>query len=102
MIHSGKDKVRTVRWIEWIQKIILLLIFYLELLLLGKRKNAISKSKGLNLTLHEMCFFLLHFFPSFGIRVEEVREFYNYQKTFNLFIGIVYLVNCFCYGKIYC
>lgn len=35
------------------------------------------------------------FFLYFGIQVEEVQEFYNYQETFNLFIGIVYLVNKF-------
>ena len=42
---------------------------------------------------------LTHFFLYFGIQVKEVREFYNYQETFNLFIGIVYLVNKFLVRK---
>lgn len=84
MIHSGKDKVRTVRWIEWIQKIILLLIFDLELLLLGKRKNAISKSKGLNLTLHEMCFFF--YFIFFPLLVFESKKYENSITTKKLSI----------------
>ena len=65
MIHFGKVKVRTVRWIEWIRKNRTFLIFYFEFFLLGKRKNAISKSKDLNFTLQKK-------FLSFVIRVEEV------------------------------
>ena len=83
MIHSGKDKVRTVRWIEWIPKIILLLIFDLELLLLGKRKNAISKSKDLNFTLHEMCFF---YFIFFFLLVFESKKYENSITTKKLSI----------------
>lgn len=64
MIHLGKVKVRTVRWIEWIRNRTFL-IFYFEFFLLGKRKNAISKSKDLNFTLQKK-------FLSFVIRVEEV------------------------------
>jgi hypothetical protein len=64
MIHFGKVKVRTVRWIEWIRNRTFL-IFYFEFFLLGKRKNAISKSKDLNFTLQKK-------FLSFVIRVEEV------------------------------
>lgn len=64
MIHFGKVKVRTVRWIEWIRNRTFL-IFYFEFFLLPKRKNAISKSKDLNFTLQKK-------FLSFVIRVEEV------------------------------
>lgn len=67
MIHFGKVKVRTVRWLEWIRKKSYFSYFFFlsSFFLLGKRKNAISKSKDLNFTLQKK-------FLSFVIRVEEV------------------------------